>query len=250
MTDLPSISAAQMAEIDRIMLDDLGVEPLQLMELAGHAVAAFAREHMLGGDVTDRRVIALAGNGGNGGDAVVAARLLTAWGADVTIVTARPVAEHAGLAAHQLDIAQRWGIPTEVGDTATTTLSHASADADLVLDGLLGFSLHGDPHGASASLIDAANRSDIPILAIDMPSGLDATSGAVGSPCIRATSTLTLAMAKTGLLNATAAEVVGNLWIADIGVPGQAYARLGIEESGPMFARRPYVPVNAPGGTQ
>ncbi|HEV2067973.1 MAG TPA: NAD(P)H-hydrate epimerase, partial [Thermomicrobiales bacterium] len=99
---VPSITAAQMAEIDRIMLDDLGVEPLQLMELAGHAVASFARQHLLEGDAEGRRVVALAGSGGNGGDAIVAARLLTAWGADVTIVTARPIAEHTGLAGHQL----------------------------------------------------------------------------------------------------------------------------------------------------
>lgn len=258
LTPPTAITAEQMADLDRIMLDELGIAPLQLMELAGHAIATFARDRMLDGDVTNRRVVALAGNGGNGGDAVVAARLLAAWGADVTVVTARPVAEHAGLAAHQLDIARRWGIPIEVGDTTTNTLPRGGAAAgaaagaavDLIIDGLLGFSLQGDPHGASASLIDAANRSDVPILAIDMPSGLDATSGAVGSPCIQATSTLTLAMAKHGLLEASAATVVGDLWIADIGVPGQAYARLGVEGPDLMFARDPYVLVNAPGGIQ
>jgi len=247
--DVPSISAAQMAEIDRIMLDELGVEPLQLMELAGHAVASFARQHLPGGDAEGRRVVALAGSGGNGGDAIVAARLLTAWGADVTIVTARPIAEHTGLAGHQLDIARRWGIPIEPAAPASETLLPASvASADLILDGLLGFSLRGDPRGTSASLIEAANRSNVPILAIDLPSGLDATIGAVGSPCIRATMTLTLAMAKSGLLAPSAAAVVGQLWVADIGVPAQAYARLGIEGPGPMFARGAFVPINAPGG--
>lgn len=250
MTGVPSISAAQMAEIDRIMLDDLGIAPLQLMELAGHAVASFAREHLLDGDANGHSVVVLAGNGGNGGDAIVAARLLTAWGADVTIVTARPVAEHTGLAAHQLEIATRWGIPIQVGDTAATTLPGAGAAADLIVDGLFGFSLRGDPHGASAALIEAANRSARPILAIDIPSGLDATSGAVGSPCIRATSTLTLAMAKSGLLEAVAAPVAGELWIADIGVPAGAYARLGIDPPGPMFAREPFLRANEPGNVQ
>lgn len=251
--DVPSISATQMAEIDRIMLDELGVEPLQLMELAGHAVASFARYHLPGGDAGGRRVVALAGSGGNGGDAIVAARLLTAWGADVTIVTARPIADHTGLAGHQLDIARRWGIPIGAADSVMDELlpagAAARAAADLIIDGLLGFSLQGDPRGISASLIEAANGSNVPILAIDLPSGLDATSGAVGDPCIRATMTLTLAMAKSGLLAPAAAAVVGELWVADIGVPAQAYARLGVDPPGPMFARGSFVPVNAPGGS-
>jgi len=255
---VPSITAAQMAEIDRVMLDELGVEPLQLMELAGHAVASFARHQLLGDDAEGQRVVALAGSGGNGGDAIVAARLLTAWGADVTIVTARPIAEHTELADHQLDIAQRWGIPIQPGDPEIKALLPAGADAaaaagaipDLIIDGLLGFSLRGDPRGMSASLIEAANRSNVPILAIDLPSGLDATSGAVGSPCIRATMTLTLALAKSGLLAPSAASVVGQLWQADIGVPAQAYARLGVDLPHPMFARGSFVPVNAAGGLQ
>lgn len=254
---VPSITAAQMAEIDRIMLDDLGVEPLQLMELAGHAVASFARQHLLGGDAEGRRVVALAGSGGNGGDAIVAARLLTAWGADVTIVTARPITEHTGLAGRQLEIARRWGIRIEPGDSATEVLAAdymaarpaVRAAADLIIDGLLGFSLQGDPRGVSASLIDVANRSSVPILAIDLPSGLDATSGIFGNPCIRATMTLTLAMAKTGLLAPPAAAVVGELCVADIGVPAEAYARLGVDLPGQMFAQGSFVPVHDPGGS-
>lgn len=244
MTSVPSISAAAMARIDRIMLDDLGIEPLQLMELAGHAVATFARARLLDGDVTDRRVVALAGNGGNGGDAIVAARLLTAWGASVSIMTTRPAGEHTGLAARQLGMATRWGIPIQVGDPAASPLP----DADLIVDGLLGFSLQGNPRGVTASLIDAANVSSRPILAIDMPSGLDATTGVVSTPCIRARSTLTLAIAKSGLLAADAASVVGDLWIADIGVPAGAYARLGVPGPGPVFARESFVPASGSGG--
>lgn len=230
LTPPTAITAEQMADLDRIMLDELGIAPLQLMELAGHAIATFARDRMLDGDASGKRIIALAGNGGNGGDALVAARLLTAWGAIVTIMTTRPVAEHAGLAAHQLDIARRWGIPVQVSDD--TVLD----PADLILDGLLGFSLRGDPQDTSASLIEAANRSEAPILAIDMPSGLNATSGAVGSPCIRATSTLTLAMAKTGLLTPNARHVAGDLWVADIGVPSVAFGRVGLSFAYAPFA--------------
>lgn len=245
---LPTLSAAQMAEIDRIMLQDLGIGPLQLMELAGHAVASFAREHMLQRDPLGKRIVVLAGTGGNGGDGMVAARLLTAWGADVSVIVTRAVEDHAGIALHQLGILQRWGIPlvdgmtgTSLPDAGAAARGAARGAADLIIDGVLGFSLEGDPRGTAAILIEAANDAAAPILAIDLPSGLNATTGEIGSPCIRAETTLTLALAKSGL-GAEGAEVVtGDLWLADIGVPPAAYARIGIPLSALIFASRPFL---------
>ncbi len=233
---LPTLTASQMAEIDRIMLNDLGIGPLQLMELAGHAVASFAREHLLDGLPLDKRVVILAGTGGNGGDGMVAARLLTAWGANVSLILTRPVNDHAGVALHQLGILQRWDISITEGTTETPL-----PEADLIIDGLLGFSLDGDPHGTAATLIEAANAATAPILAIDLPSGLNATTGKIGSPCIRATATLTLALAKSGLGTNEAEAVTGDLWLADIGVPPAAYARIGIPLSAVLFASRPFL---------
>jgi len=233
---LPTISAFQMAEIDRIMLQDLGVGPLQLMELAGHAVASFAREHMLQSDPHGKRIVVLAGTGGNGGDGLVAARLLTAWGAEVSVITTRAVEDHTGITLHQLGILQRWEIPIADGSTDSPM-----TDADLVIDGVLGFSLEGDPRGTAAALIEAANNADTPILAIDLPSGLDATTGEIGSPCIRAATTLTLALAKTGLGADGANAVTGDLWLADIGVPAAAFTRIGIPLSALVFASRPFL---------
>lgn len=226
-----AITAEQMADLDRIMLEEFGIAPLQLMEIAGHAVASFARDRLLDGDASGKRVIALAGNGGNGGDALVAARLLTAWGAMVTIVTARPLDAHAGLAAHHLDIARRWGIPVQAVGAGTTL-----DPADLILDGLLGFSLHGDPRGTTATLINAANAHGAPTLAIDLPSGLEATTGVIGVPCIQARTTLTLAMTKTGLLTPGARTVLGELWVADIGIPPVAFGRIGLSFASAPFA--------------
>jgi len=236
---LPTVTATQMAEIDRIMLQDLGVGPLQLMELAGHAVASFAREHSLDNNPVDKRIVVLAGNGGNGGDGMVAARLLTAWGADVSVVTTRAIEDHRGITLHQLGILQRWEIPVVEGSIDTPV--PIPDDAGLIVDGLLGFSLHGDPQGTAAALIETANDADAPILAIDLPSGLDATTGEIGSPCIRATTTLTLALAKTGLGAEGADRVTGDLWLADIGVPPAAFARIGIPLSALVFASRPFL---------
>ncbi len=236
---LPTVTATQMAEIDRIMLQDLGVGSLQLMELAGHAVASFAREHLLDNLPLDKRVVVLAGTGGNGGDGMVAARLLAAWGAEILVITTRAVEDHTGIALHQLGILQRWGLP--IVDGSIDNPAPIPGEIDLIIDGLLGFSLEGDPHGTAAILIEAANVAAAPILAIDLPSGLNATTGKIGSPCIRATTTLTLALAKTGLGENGAEAVTGDLWLADIGVPPAAYARIGIPLSAALFAARPFL---------
>lgn len=228
---LPSLTPDQMSQVDRIMTTDLGVDVLQLMELAGHAVAVWARGQHLG-DSRGKSVLALAGRGGNGGDAMVAARLLHAWGAEVAVWLSHDPATLRGAAAHQARSLAALGLPVvPPAPMGGTTLLPA---ADLIIDGLLGFGLDGPPTGAAARLIAAANDHPAPILAIDLPSGLDARSGELYTPCIRANSTLTLALPKTGLLAPGASAVVGDLAVADIGVPPEVYARLGIDV-GPLF---------------
>jgi NAD(P)H-hydrate epimerase len=218
-----------MATIDRIMMDEVGVDMLQLMELAGYGVADMVRRHC-GMDLTTQpRVMALAGTGGNGGDALVAARLLHAWGARPTIVLSTSRDGLSGIAAHQLAILDRLGIDVREPP------AEALPSADLILDGLLGFSLRGDPRGETARLIDLANAHPAPILAIDLPSGLDATTGDAGTPTIRATWTVTLALPKTGLITADR-TLTGALWLADIGVPPENFARIGVAVPTKLFA--------------
>jgi NAD(P)H-hydrate epimerase len=107
-------------------------------------------------------------------------------------------------------------------------------EADVVLDAILGYSLDGPPREPEAGLIRAANAHAIPILALDLPSGLDPDSGVPHEPTIRATRTLALALPKVGLLRPEAARQVGELWLADISVPARAYAGFGIAP-GPLF---------------
>lgn len=229
--DIPAIPGESMAEIDRIMMRDLGVDTLQLMELAGYGVADAIRQHA-GLDLRGRpRIVALAGTGGNGGDAMVAARLLSAWGADASVILAKPRPGFSGIAAHQLAILDRMGIPVE--EPANVTSLPAAA---LIIDGLLGFSLQGDPRREIANLITLANDHPAPVIAIDLPSGLEATSGRVGDPCIHAAMTVTLALPKTGLL-AAPASLTGNIWLADIGVSPAVYDQVGATVSPDLFAR-------------
>lgn len=224
----PTVSVEQMREVDRIMVEDLGIELLQMMENAGRALAHRARA-MLGGDAVGRRVTVLSGSGGNGGGGMVAARRLALWGAEVTVVLGQARQPMSAVPAHQLSILGRIGVPVLAPDADLPA-------ADLIVDALIGYSLTGAPRPPISSLIRVANRSGIPILALDIPSGLDGDRGTPYDPCILATSTLTLALPKVGLMQPAAAGSVGALYLADISVPASVYDRLGIAV-GTVFAR-------------
>jgi NAD(P)H-hydrate epimerase len=209
-----------MIEVDRAMIEDFRIELIQMMENAGRNLAHLARMRFLGGDPRAKRVIALAGSGGNGGGALVAARRLHNWGASVTVGLAQSASSMTAVPAHQLDILERMGVT--IVDTQSVG---GLAPADVVLDGLIGYSLKGAPQGGAAELIQWANTQSAPILALDVPSGVDASTGTVFDPAIRATATMTLALPKKGLDGAAMASHVGELYLADISVPPGLYAR-------------------------
>ena len=233
---VPTVTTEQMREVDRAMEEDFGIALIQMMENAGRALARVAREHLLEDDVREKAITVLAGTGGNGGGALVAARRLHGWGAHVRVVTTRPAEAFDGVPAHQLAILQQ--LPISITEDEAP-----DAPTDLILDGLIGYSLSGAPRGIAADLIRWANDHPAPILALDIPSGLDATTGEAHEPSIRATATLTLALPKPGLLEAPdpglleAPDTVGDLFLADISVPPNLYAREPLcIEVGPLFA--------------
>jgi NAD(P)H-hydrate epimerase len=234
VADIPAVSVQQMREVDRTMVEDLGIGLLQMMENAGRALARRARV-MLGGDAAGRRVTILAGSGGNGGGGMVAGRRLALWGADVTVVLAQPAESMAGVPAQQLAILGRIGVPVHGPGTQLPA-------AHLLVDALLGYSLQGAPRPPVASLIRAANTADTPILALDIPSGLDGDRGIPYDPCIVAAATLTLALTKTGLLQRPAEKHVGDLYLADISVPPSVYDHMGLHV-GAIFGRDDVVAV-------
>ncbi|MGH2618675.1 MAG: NAD(P)H-hydrate epimerase, partial [Thermomicrobiales bacterium] len=195
----------------------------------------------LGGDARGKRVLVLAGSGGNGGDGMVAARLLHAWGAQPTVWLSHAAASLRGATAHQLRSLMALGLPLRLPPEPDGDDTVALPPVDLLVDALLGFGLRGPPSGASARFIAAANASPAPILAVDLPSGLDGDTGAPYDPCIRAAATLTLALPKTGLLAPAARPFIGELAVADIGIPPEVYARVGVAV-GPLFAKESIVP--------
>lgn len=106
---------------------------------------------------------------------------------------------------------------------------------DLILDAIIGYSFNDSPRGTAADLIRWANAQSAPILSLDTPSGLDVTSGTAHDPTVRAAATLTLALPKQGLLSPDARKFVGDLYLADISVPPELYANMGIVVP-PLFA--------------
>jgi NAD(P)H-hydrate epimerase len=228
-----------MREVDRLMTEEVGISLAQMMENAGRCLATHARG-MSGGDTRGRRIVVLAGRGGNGGGGLAAARRLSGWGAAVTVVIAQSKDEMRGVPRQQLAVLEWIGIPVRVAADGITDLF---TGADLVIDALIGYSLRGAPTGAVAALIRHANASGRPILALDLPSGLDGDRGEASDPTIRATQTLTLALPKRGLLAPAARPWVGQLHLADISVPEKVYRRLGLTV-GPIFAESDIVPID------
>ena len=238
--NIPFLTTEQMREVDRAMMEDYGISLLQMMENAGRNLAHLARWRFLDGDPRSRKVLILAGTGGNGGGGLVCARRLHNWGADVKVMLSASESRLTEVPQPQLDILQRMGVKIDAPSADGVTLSQA----DLIIDALIGYSLRGAPAGTTAQLILAAVQHDAPILSLDVPSGIDTATGNVYEPAIRATATLTLALPKEGLRSGQAREMVGELFLADISVPPELYAgpSLGLEV-GPIFAEEDVVRV-------
>ncbi|MCC7492323.1 MAG: NAD(P)H-hydrate dehydratase [Fimbriimonadaceae bacterium] len=212
----PLLTAAQMRAWDEAAARQYGLPTLLLMEHAGVAVAQAARGLLPDGG----RVLLLCGKGNNGGDALVAARWLQRWGYRCEILAADLPADPTSDAGRQVDLVRALGLPlTRLESLAG--VAAALAAADLVIDGLLGTGSSGDPRGLLAELIEAVNAAGRPVLAIDLPSGLDADTAAVGQPCVQATVTVCLGALKRGLAVTPGMLQAGRLEVVDIGLPGR-----------------------------
>lgn len=232
MNKFPSVTVDQMREVDRMMVEEIGVSILMMMENASRNIAVMARK-MLGGSVKDKKIVILCGKGNNGGDGLGAARHLTNFGANVTCFLATSARELGPNAKLQQSIALHSNILLHE-TSPHHKLAHAMQQADLVIDALLGYNLKGNPKEPFASMITVANDSKKPILAVDIPSGLDGDTGKPHSPTIKAAVTLTLALPKAGLLKASAKEYVEELYVADLSVPSVVYDKLGLKVP-PLF---------------
>lgn len=232
--EVPGVTTAQMREVDRIAVEETGPNLFQMMEHAGRNLALVAIE-ILGKGWNKASVVVLAGPGGNGGGGICAARHLANRNMDVRICLADS-AQMREVPAYQRKIFQLTG-GKEAG-----LASLCEEPADLILDALIGYGLNTPPRRTVAKLIQWANGTGTSILALDLPSGLDATTGEAPGDFIRPRWTMTLALPKTGLLS----DRTGDLILADIGIPEGVYRRLGLAYKNP-FDHRFYVPLKPVG---
>ncbi|HSO28508.1 MAG TPA: NAD(P)H-hydrate epimerase [Candidatus Sulfomarinibacteraceae bacterium] len=245
-SEIPGVSAAVMAEVDRLAVDQYGIELLQMMEQAGAHLAEVVRLE-LGGDLRDRTVIVVAGPGNNGGGGLAAARHLQNRGAAVEVFLARPALRTTGAARHQLATLLAMDVPCCVTgyDLTDRDLEAALAGADVIVDALLGYSIAGAPRGEVEHLIECVLRCGRPVVSLDLPSGIDPDSGDVFGSAIRASATLTLALPKLGLLTERGTSAAGRLYLGDLGLPAALYAELGFD-TGPIFATGPLLRLEGP----
>ena len=233
MGKVPYVTTVQMMEVDRAMIEDFEIGLIQMMENAGRNLAHLARSRFLDGDPCGKRVVVLAGTGGNGGGALVCARHLHNHGARVFAFLTKPDEDFAPVPGHQLQILRRMKVPV-VGASGIVAVE----PPDLIVDGLIGYSLRGAPRGAAGDLIRWANDQSAPILALDAPSGVDTTTGTVFVPAIHATATMTLALPKEGLRAPGVEKHVGELYLADISVPPSLYSEPALALNvGHLFAK-------------
>jgi NAD(P)H-hydrate epimerase len=228
-TSFPSVAAdsigwlttEQMVEVDRIMIEEFGIELLQMMENAGRNLARLAIDRYEPTNVT-----VCVGPGGNGGGGLVAARHLAVAGVDVQIVLTADRERFTPVPAHQLSIIDRMELSTSDGVADSTSL---------ILDAVIGYSLRGAPRGRAAEIIRQMTATNAPILSLDTPSGLDTSTGLAADPHINADATMTLALPKQGLRDHPA---IGELFLADISVPPSVYEAMRVGPS-PDFHRGP-----------
>jgi NAD(P)H-hydrate epimerase len=226
---LPVFTADEMRAVDQRAIRELGIPGATLMENAGRGaaeriVAALPR---LGLGRRGVRVVIVCGKGGNGGDGFVVARWLKRAGHRVSVFLAARPDELRGDAAAKHREMERRAIRTRVLDDGAA-LVRALADADLVVDALLGTGARGAPVPLVAHAIEQINASRKPVVALDVPSGLPADGEPPAGPVVRATLTTTFAGIKRGLLVGAGVEAAGRVQVVDIGVP-PAEVRRGVD---------------------
>jgi NAD(P)H-hydrate epimerase len=204
----PLYAAQEMRDIDRWAIEQRGVPGMQLMESAG---AAVARE--VAALRPDGPVAIVCGKGNNGGDGFVAARLLRKAGREVRVLLAGDAEGIRGDAAEAL---------RRFGSAPDPFVPEALEHAVVAVDALLGTGSTGAPRGAIAEAIEALGRAGAPVVAVDVPSGVDASTGEVAGPAVRADLTVTFHAAKPGLWIAPGKEHAGEVRVVDIGIPAGA----------------------------
>jgi len=216
------VTRDEMRELDRATIEDYGTPSLVLMERAGRGVmqAIHARHPVVAG----LRCLVLAGRGNNGGDGLVVARSLRQHGGDVSVIMTSAPAELTADARVNLERYEAMGgtIGLLESEADWERLRAEAAHADLIIDALLGTGFRGPLRGTPVDVIEIVNAAGAEVVAVDVPSGLDADTGTVGHACVEADLTVTFGFAKIGCYVDPGRTYTGELEIVDIGLAREA----------------------------
>jgi len=233
------VTAREMQELDRRTINDIGIPGIVLMENAGRGTCEHVRSYFP--EIPGKRIIVLCGRGNNGGDGFVIARCFHNAGFNVKAFLFADRARVSGDALTNLDaFTAMGGSVEEIGDEQQwkDAGSHV-LNAGLVIDALLGTGLSSEVMGLYRRVIEDINHAScIPVVAVDIPSGIDATTGAVLGTAVRADLTCTFGLPKMGLILFPGAEYAGSLEVVDIGIPRSLVSSAAItahlmDQSGP-----------------
>ncbi|MDY0041077.1 MAG: NAD(P)H-hydrate epimerase, partial [Desulforhabdus sp.] len=192
------VTASEMAQLDRRTIEEIGIPGIVLMENAGRGAAAFYRQVIL--DLVKRRIAVVAGSGNNGGDGFVLARLFHEQGATVRVVCLRPPEKLQGDALTNFRILSRLAVEVFVWDENNDFSNQLKwiEEAEVIIDAILGTGLSSDVRGLYRDIIEAINQLQKTVLAVDLPSGLDASTGKILFSDILADATATFGLPKVG----------------------------------------------------
>jgi NAD(P)H-hydrate epimerase len=212
---LPLYDAAEMRALDAAAID-LGIPAAVLMERAGLGAA-----HEIMSRFPDRRRFAIvAGTGNNGGDGFVVARHLLAAGLEPELLLTGPATRLSAESRGNLEVAERLGVPVN-RRPSRAQLRRTLRGAEVVIDALFGTGFRGVPRPAAATLIESINAAGRPVVALDIPSGVDASDGTVAGVAVAAELTVAFHGPKLGLIVAPGCRHAGAVVVADIGIPPQ-----------------------------
>lgn len=205
---MPVLTADEMREADRAASEDYGIPPVLLMEHAAICLCRVIRSEFPAAST----VAVICGRGNNGGDGMAAARILRSTGLSprIAIVGDGPMSRLAEL---------NFALVKKTGSAPVMEVGAALDGADLVVDAIFGTGFRGAVSGAAAAAVDMINASGLPVVSMDVPSGLNCDTGRVSGACVRADMTVTAAYAKRGFFLYPGSELRGRLFIADIGIP-------------------------------
>lgn len=214
------LTSREMAGLDQQAINEIGIPGIVLMENAARGAAAFFREIVP--DLQDRRIAVVAGSGNNAGDGFALARIFYNIGADVVVVCLRPAEKLSGDALTNFKIIEKMGVPVFIWDENTDFQSQWEIveHCDVVIDAILGTGLKSEVRGLYREVIEKINDHPGPVLAVDLPSGLDASTGNILGAAVEATATATFGFLKIGHLMEPGAGLAGHVRVIDIGIPG------------------------------